>query len=358
MTGAIVEDMRAVDPVAYIRATGLRPEDSYGFLPIDVNEASSFFFLYRDRPEYAAARVGLPEATMVKDLDFGGLEFGVGQGRQVDVDVPSEAPGGRAGDLIAQAQAMQQQYAAMMPGAPQDPEAARVQQLDQLRDSGVLDAATYDAALYGVQGGHAGPNPGGVPAAPAPADAPPIAIHRLYPRLNKRSLGDQFGDFIAPYRDALGLCPEDVYGVFPRHTLTSSGGGEHGGTATAWEDYWLVYRDRPQYADGRAAWAERMDEPAGWSERLIGAMKKTRWPEAEIVPGVAGPGSTAFDEGDSVEVERDGWPRRALILREKGSDLGDELRERIDRRGYAPEDSFGLCPDFNSNGIYFAWRTR
>jgi hypothetical protein len=28
-----IEDMRNVDPVAYIRATGLRPEDSYGFLP-------------------------------------------------------------------------------------------------------------------------------------------------------------------------------------------------------------------------------------------------------------------------------------------------------------------------------------
>src|SRR3954454_6889912 len=105
-SGAIVQDMRAVDPIAYIRATGLRPEDSYGFLPIDVNEASSFFFLYRDRPEYARARVGLPEATMVKDIVLGPVQFGVGQGRQVDVDVPSEGFGGGMGDLIAQAQAM------------------------------------------------------------------------------------------------------------------------------------------------------------------------------------------------------------------------------------------------------------
>ena len=352
----IVEDMRAVDPVAYIRATGLRPEDSYGFLPIDVNEASSFFFLYRDRPEYAEARQALPAATTVKDIDLGVVHFGVGQGRQVDVDVPSEAPGGRVGDLIAQAQAMQQQYTQMY-GAmmPQDTEAAQVQRLDQLKASGVLDKEGYDAALYGIQGGHAGANPGGAPAAPAPPDAPPIAIHRLYPRLNKRSLDEQFEDFLPPYREALGLCPEDVYGVFPRHTLHSSGGD---GSVTSWEDYWLVYRDRPEYAQGRAAWAERMNAPGGWSERLIGGIRKTSWPEAEIVPGVAEASSATFDTGDTVEVDRDGWPRRALILREKGSDLGDELRERIDRRGYAPEDSFGLCPDFNSNRIYFAWRRR
>ncbi len=51
--GAVVEDMRAVDPVGYITAVGLRPEDSFGFLPLDLSEGASFFFLYRDRPEYA-----------------------------------------------------------------------------------------------------------------------------------------------------------------------------------------------------------------------------------------------------------------------------------------------------------------
>jgi hypothetical protein len=28
-----VDDIRGLDPVAYIRAVGLRPEDSYGFVP-------------------------------------------------------------------------------------------------------------------------------------------------------------------------------------------------------------------------------------------------------------------------------------------------------------------------------------
>jgi hypothetical protein len=272
--------------------------------------------------------------------------------------MPAEAPGGRVGDLIAQAQAMQQAYGGMVPGGPQDPEAARVQQLDQLKASGVLDQEAYDMALYGVQGGHAGPKPGGVPAAPAIPDAPPIAIHRLYPRLYKRSLRQQFDDFMPQYRDMLGLCPEDVYGVFPRHTLRTTGGADHSGSVTAWEDYWLVYRDRPQYAQGRDAWEAQMNEKGGFFEGLIASMKKGGWPAAEIVPGVAGPSAAAFDQGSKVKVEKDGWPRKALVLREKGSELGDELRGKIGRYGYEPEDSFGLCPDFNSNSIFFAWRKR
>ena len=71
----IVEDQRAVDPIAYIRALGLRPEDSYGFLPLDIHDASSFLFLYRDRPEYEQARVKLPGAESIKSVDLGVIGF-------------------------------------------------------------------------------------------------------------------------------------------------------------------------------------------------------------------------------------------------------------------------------------------
>lgn len=37
-----IEDMRSVDPVAYIRATGLRPEASYGFCP-DFDNGAIYF---------------------------------------------------------------------------------------------------------------------------------------------------------------------------------------------------------------------------------------------------------------------------------------------------------------------------
>jgi hypothetical protein len=47
-----------------------------------------------------------------------------------------------------------------------------------------------------------------------------------------------------------------------------------------------------------------------------------------------------------------------MVMRKKGSDLGDELRKKIGKWGYEPEDSLGFCPDFDNSAIYFAWRKR
>src|SRR3954462_13708962 len=101
----IVHDERAVDPVTYIRALGLRPEDSYGFLPLDIHDSSSYLFLYRDRPEYAAGRAGLPGPESVRSINLGLVEFDVGTPRATDLFevAPGGAPGGAAGDAIAQA---------------------------------------------------------------------------------------------------------------------------------------------------------------------------------------------------------------------------------------------------------------
>lgn len=70
------------------------------------------------------------------------------------------------------------------------------------------------------------------------------------------------------------------------------------------------------------------------------------------------PASPAGFDGAEVRVEKDGWPREKLVMCTKGADLGKALREKIERWGYAPEDSFGICPDFNSNSLFFAWRKR
>ena len=43
-------------------------------------------------------------------------------------------------------------------------------------------------------------------------------------------------------------------------------------------------------------------------------------------------------------------------MRKKGSDLADELREKIGKWSYEPEDSLCFCPDFDNGSIYFAWR--
>jgi hypothetical protein len=156
-----------------------------------------------------------------------------------------------------------------------------------------------------------------------------------------RSSTRQLNRFLPIYCETVGLAPEDTYGVFPWGTRTSSGGADDPDT-TEWDDFWIVYRDRPEYAAGREAYAKEMDG-------------KGRWPEPVISPGIgdapaAGPGS------GRVKVEKDGWPRKALVVKQKGPELGESLREKISKWGYEPEDSFGFCPNFAHRGIYFAWR--
>lgn len=339
----IVDDSRAVDPVAYIRALGLRPEDSIGFLPLDVHSEASFLFLYRDRPDYARARAQLPVASAIREIDLGVVAFGVGKGRQIDVTVPAEGCGGGLGDLLAQAQALQQSYQGM-PGMPDTSPAAQEQRLAALRDSGALSPAEHDQALYGLRGGHAGPAP-----AQAASDAPALVVHRLYPKLYERSTREQFDTFLPRYRDLLGLCSEDVYGVWPRSTRTADTDGD---SIEAWDDYWILYRDRPEYAAGRAAWAEAMNEPGGLAERMFSSLMQGVWPEPELVPGVAGPSAAPL--AGRVTVQGAGWPRKMMVKRKRGAELGEALRDLI---RYEPEHSFGLCPDFNSHDIYFARRT-
>ena len=356
----VVQDQRAVDPLAYIRAVGLRPEDSYGFLPLDLHDGTSYLFLYRDRPEYAQPRQSLPAAGSVRNINLGVVEFDVGSPRQPDIEVAPHGigMGGSLGGLLAQAQAMQQAYSGMVPGAGADPNAQRLEQLRNLREQGLLNEQEYQEMVTTIAGVSSGPTPAGAPAAAASPDAPPIVVDRVYPRLFKRSSGEQLNAFMPPYRDALGLCPEDVYGVFPRQTRTTSQ-SQGGNDISIWDDYWIVYRDRPEYAAGRAAWAAQMNEKEGVAERMFGSMIDggDTWPSAEVMPGVAGPSVAGFD-GARVQVEEEGWPREKLVIRKKGADLGDALSDKIAGWGYAPEDSFGFCPDFNSNSIYFAWRRR
>ncbi len=339
-----IEDLRSVDPVAYIRATGLHPEDSYGFLPIELNSATSFFFFYRDRPEYEKTRPALPGAEQIGAV--GGLaEFGGMGGAESSMEISDMGKLGEGlGSLVEEAQKAQQAWGARgVPGGPggQGEEKQRLEAIEKMKEMGAINEQEAKQLRSEVQGGEAGPSPGGAPARKAAKDAPPIVVHRVYPGMRMRSSTRQLNHFMPDYRDALQLCPEDVYGVFPRDTRTSSTAES---STTEWDDFWIVYRDRDEYAAGREAWAKKMN-------------KKGKWPKAEEYPGVAGPGETAFDDA-KVEVEKDRWPREKLVMREQGSDLGDSLREKIGKWGYEPEDSFGFCPDFDNSGIYFAWRKR
>lgn len=334
-----IEDMRSVEPAAYIRAVGLRPEDSYGFLPIELGDSSSYFFLYRDRPEYEERRVALPGPESTQSFGM----FEVAPSKSLDMNL-EDLPGGGGGlaDVVAQAQQMQEQWSDQgVAGGPNEPVEERVARIDKLKEIGAIDQAEYDDLVSEVKGGDAGPSPGGADAAPAAKGAPDVIVQRLYPGMRMRSSTRQLNHFMPEFAKELSLCPEDVYGVYPRSTRTSNTGDS---SSTEWDDFWVVYRDRPEYAAGREAWAKEMD-------------KKGRWPAAETYPGVAGPGTAVYDR-PKIATEKDRWPREKMVRRKQGSDLGDALREKIAKWGYEPEDSYGLAPDFDNSAIYFAWRKR
>ena len=312
----IVSDARAVDPIAYIRAVGLVPEDCYGFVPLDVHDAASFQFVYRERFEYSQARAPLAAPSRVGQVDLGMVGFGWGEGRKPDVEVPSTAPSAAMDSLLSQVQALQQSFEGL-PGAPDMSAAAEQRRLEGMRATGAIDDEAFAEMRGLMAGGHAGPEPGGVPAAAAPPDAPALVVHRLFPPIGRYSTSDRLDDYLPAYRDALALCPEDVYGVWPRRTRNAGVGNE---SMEIWDDYWILYRDRPHYEQGRVAWAERMG----------GA-----WPPPEVVPGVAPPGTLAPALG-SLRFDRTGdvpetWP-------------------------CPPEDAFGLSPGVNGRGLTFAWR--
>jgi hypothetical protein len=333
MPASLHVDVHSLDPIAYIRHVGLRPEDTYGFIPTKLDEGAETLYLYRDRPEYERAR-SVPITGPV-----------------VQMQVPEDQGAGPLGDLIQQAQELQRAYGGgqqPMVGAPGDPMPAmpdtdKLIEAAKLRATGAINDAEY-AQLRAEAGV---PDPSSAPPAPAEsADAgsgPAIVAHRIYPGLRMRSSTKQLDEFLPSYCEALGLSPEDVYGVFPWQSRTSSG-GEHSAGSTEWDDFWMVYRDRPAYAAARETYASAMDEEG-------------RWPPPIIAPGV-GEGSKPRSPVGEVTVENDLWPRALLVIKQTGGQLADTIKERIAGRGYEPEDSFGFCPSFTHRSIYFGWRKR
>jgi hypothetical protein len=71
-----VDDVRDLDPISYVRQLGLHPEDSYGFVPMRLDEGSSLLYLHRDRPEYEQKRPQLPPPDIGAPFDPGAFEHG------------------------------------------------------------------------------------------------------------------------------------------------------------------------------------------------------------------------------------------------------------------------------------------
>ncbi len=341
----IVEDVRSHDPASYIQAIGLQPEDCYGFLPAEHEDITPYFFLYRDRPEYEKARAELPAAQAGQS--FGPIRIEPEQ--QVEMDMDRDLPGGadgKLGGIVADAIKMAESYGGGIqptaaPAVAPDPE--KLVRLAKLRASGAINDAEY-AKLIADAGGAPQPAAQEPPPPPPPAGDGAIVTHRIYPGLRMRSSTRQLNHFLPRYREALGLRSEDVYGVMPRTTRISHGAGEAASDSKEWDDFWIIYRDRAEYAQPRAAWAAEMN-------------KDGKWPDAVISAGVGDAPGIPFD-GAKLEIEKDRWPRHKMIIRQGGADLGESLREKIAKWGYEPEDSLGFCPNFPNGSIYFAWRKR
>ena len=346
MPGTVIDDVRTLDPVSYIRQLRLRPEDSYGFVPMRLDEGSALLYLYRDRPEYEAVRPTL--APPVEAQRLGPIRIEPAQ--QVEMEVPN-TPTGKLGDIIAEAQKLQEMYgggaqATPLP-APGDPlpsvDPERLARLAKLRETGAIDDAEY-ARLRAEEGppediaARAGPSE-----QPAEDSGAPIVAQRIYPRIRRRSSTRQLDHFLPIYVETVRVTPEDVYGVFPWQTRSSVSGSDQS-SSTEWDDYWIVYRDRPEYAAAREGYAKEAD-------------KKGRWPQPVIAPGI-GEAPVAAPTGGKLNVEKDRWPRKALVIKQTDTELADSLREKISKWGFEPEDSYGFCPNFPHSSIYFGWRKR
>src|SRR4051812_16405593 len=316
------------DPVAYTRRIGLRPEDSYGFIPVKLEQGSPILYLYRDRSEYETRR-----ATPA--------------GPPGPMQGPQEPGGGMFTGPIEQGQDLQRTYggtAYQPPGAPGDPMPAmpdtdKLIEAAKLRASGAIDDAEY--ARLRAEAGVPDPGATAPPPPEDPGEGPPIVAHRMYPGVRSRSSTSQLDRFLPRYCATVGLRPEDTYGVFPWGSRTSSSAGDAVG-GTEWDDYWVVYRDRPSYAAGREAYAGEMDD-------------KGHWPPPLTAPGVS-EASEGASAGGEVEVDRERWPRALLVIRQTGGQLADSLEEAIAARSYGPEASFGFCPSFEQSSIYFGRR--
>src|SRR3954451_15072629 len=92
MANALIEEVTSLDPMSYIRRVGLRPEDTYGFIPTKLEEGAPMLYLYRDRPEYERAR-----SVAIT-------------GPRVQMQAPEDPGAGLFGDMIKQAQELQRAY--------------------------------------------------------------------------------------------------------------------------------------------------------------------------------------------------------------------------------------------------------
>jgi hypothetical protein len=260
----------------YIAAIGLRPEDTFGVMPSGPN-SRDLLFVYRDRPEYAAAR-----------------QAGAGSGASTE---------GMTGS-----------------GGPVPVEV-----------SDVLAGIGIDLAGFGVNVEQRGERDPTVPLATGT-----IVVHGLqWPGTSRLDRWRPDAAAFNFYRELTGLRAEDVYGYVPGWWTHGSGDGD----SDRWIGFNLVYRDRPEYAPGRAELATRKGRYEFGDLSSYGGA-----PDAPLAPERPG----------AIRVDAQRWPRRRLVLKLKHERMIEYLAEQLPARAIAPEDCYGLGPDKPNEQLWLA----
>src|SRR5918994_1517971 len=176
MTEPLTVDTSSLDPVSYALAIGLRPEDSYGCLPVDLDETSPLLYLYRESPEYESARSSL--SGLAEGAQLAPARARPTQAAEFDI-----SQGGGLGEMLEQMERLTRTAIPEASPVPA-PDPERLGRIAKLRSSGAINDDEYQR-LLAEAGVGAGTAAAGAPA--AQPDGPPIASQRLYPKMRMRS---------------------------------------------------------------------------------------------------------------------------------------------------------------------------
>jgi hypothetical protein len=168
----------------------------------------------------------------------------------------------------------------------------------------------------------------------APGTAPPsatMAIDRLYPKLRPHGWSPPVDHFLGLYREVVGLRAADTWGLLPLGVIRSM---EH---HELWQAWYLVYRERPEYAQRRRAYAEEMGEP-------------DEWPDAQVIPGAGDAGPLPPAEGGKIKVEEIGLQGISPTA-DPEHGLPGRVMEALVRAGSPPERCFAVRPDYRQRSV-------
>ena len=176
----------------------------------------------------------------------------------------------------------------------------------------------------------------------------------------------QLNTYVGPYRDALGLCPEDVYGVFPRETRRSSSSEDKlPGVGRLLDRLSRSPRVRAgSRGVGRRRCTPRDAKPLGGhagkqAHRASSPARSATGRRRSSSRAWAGPGAARCERRARRGAEGPLAAREGGSCASRGPELGDALRAKIGDWGLRrPRTPSASARTTATAAIYFAWLQR